>query len=130
MVRYEIKGGNPLNGTVTISGAKNAAVAILPAAILVEGKCRVENVPDISDVRILLDILRDLGALVTQPEESVVEIDKDIICHTLQGKPIKPKTIGQKKYVKEQNQVRSGIWTLWRMKSSVTAEKHLQRSSA
>ena len=62
MARYEIKGGNPLYGEVTISGAKNAAVAILPASILVEGKCRVENVPDISDVRILLDILRDMGA--------------------------------------------------------------------
>ena len=61
MARYEIHGGNQLNGSVTISGAKNAAVAILPAAILIEGKCRIENVPDISDVRILLDILADLG---------------------------------------------------------------------
>ena len=57
MARYEIKGGKQLEGSVTISGAKNAAVAILPAAILVCGKCRVENVPDISDVRIMLDIL-------------------------------------------------------------------------
>ena len=48
LARYEIKGGNPLNGTVTISGAKNAAVAIIPAALLVKGKCRIENVPDIS----------------------------------------------------------------------------------
>ena len=53
MARYEIHGGNPLNGTVTISGAKNAVVAILPATLLVKGKCRIENVPDISDVRIL-----------------------------------------------------------------------------
>ena len=75
MAKYEIIGGNPLVGTVTISGAKNAAVAILPAAVLVAGKCRVENVPDISDVRILLDILRDLGAEVSQPEVGVVEID-------------------------------------------------------
>ena len=74
MARYEIKGGNPLYGEVTISGAKNAAVAILPASILVEGKCRVENVPDISDVRILLDILRDMGAEVSQPETGVVEV--------------------------------------------------------
>jgi len=72
---YEIKGGKPLHGSVTISGAKNAAVAIIPAAILVRGKCRVENVPDISDVRILLDILRDLGAKVAQPEPGVVELD-------------------------------------------------------
>lgn len=82
MARYEIKGGNPLYGEVTISGAKNAAVAILPASILVEGKCRVENVPDISDVRILLDILRDMGAEVSQPETGVVEIDATHVTST------------------------------------------------
>ena len=75
MARYFIKGGNRLNGEVTISGAKNAAVAILPAALLVAGKCRVENVPDISDVRILLDILADLGAKVTREEPGVVLLD-------------------------------------------------------
>ena len=75
MARYEIQGGAPLNGSVTISGAKNAAVAILPAALLVAGKCRIENVPDISDVRILLSILEGMGATVTQPEEGVVELD-------------------------------------------------------
>ena len=75
MAKYEIHGGKPLSGTVTISGAKNAAVAIIPAAILVNGKCRVENVPDISDVRILLEILEDLGAQVVCVDEGVVEID-------------------------------------------------------
>ncbi len=75
MAKYEIIGGTPLTGAVTISGAKNAAVAILPAALLVAGKCRVENIPDISDVRILLEILRDLGAQVSQPEIGVVELD-------------------------------------------------------
>ena len=75
MARYEIHGGTPLNGTVTISGAKNAAVAILPAALLVNGTCRIENVPDISDVRILLDILEGMGAKVSRPEPSVVVID-------------------------------------------------------
>ncbi|MBQ7801952.1 MAG: UDP-N-acetylglucosamine 1-carboxyvinyltransferase [Oscillospiraceae bacterium] len=75
MARYEIHGGTPLNGTVTISGAKNAAVAILPAALLVRGTCRIENVPDISDVRILLDILEGMGAKVSRPEPGVVEID-------------------------------------------------------
>ena len=58
MARYEITGGARLEGSVTISGAKNAAVAILPAALLVSGVCRIENVPDISDVRILLSILK------------------------------------------------------------------------
>ncbi len=75
MARYEIRGGIPLNGTVSISGAKNAAVAILPAALLVSGKCRIENVPDISDVRILLDILEGMGASIEMPERHVVEID-------------------------------------------------------
>ena len=75
MAIYEINGGKPLSGNVTISGAKNAAVAILPAALLVSGKCRIENVPDISDVRILLDILEGMGADIQCPEPHVVEID-------------------------------------------------------
>ena len=75
MAAYEINGGRPLNGTVTISGAKNAAVAILPATLLVCGKCRIENVPDISDVRILIDILDGMGADIAFPEPNVLEID-------------------------------------------------------
>ena len=75
MARYEIVGGRPLTGEVTISGAKNAAVAILPAAILVNGVCRVENLPDISDVRILLSILEDMGVVVTREEQSTVLLD-------------------------------------------------------
>ncbi len=82
MARYEIKGGLPLVGSVTISGAKNAAVAILPAALLVQGKCRIENVPDISDVRILLSILEGLGAVISLPEEHVMEIDCSCIHST------------------------------------------------
>ena len=81
MARYEIHGGRPLNGTVTISGAKNAVVAILPATLLVKGKCRIENVPNISDVRILMSILYRMGAKITSPERNVVEIDcSDVQC--------------------------------------------------
>ena len=81
MARYEVIGGQPLNGTVTISGAKNAAVAILPAALLVNGVCRIENVPDISDVRILLSILEGMGAKVNREEDGVVTIDStDVSC--------------------------------------------------
>ena len=75
MAKYVINGGNQLEGSVTINGAKNAAVAILPAALLVSGKCRVENVPDISDVRILLDILEDMGAVIDRSEPGVVTMD-------------------------------------------------------
>ena len=81
MAIYEIIGGTPLEGSVTISGAKNAAVAILPAALLVKGACRIENVPDISDVRILLSILEGMGAKLEYPESGVVVIDcTDIRC--------------------------------------------------
>ena len=75
MPKYVIHGGKRLEGAVTINGAKNAAVAILPAALLVCGKCRVENVPDISDVRILLDILEDMGAAIDRSEPGVVTMD-------------------------------------------------------
>ena len=82
MAKYVIKGGTPLTGEVTISGAKNAAVAILPAALLVGGKCRVENVPNISDVRILLQILEDMGAVITREEPGTVLLDCTNITNT------------------------------------------------
>ena len=83
MARFEITGGARLEGSVTISGAKNAAVAILPAALLVNGVCRIENVPDISDVRILLSILEGLGADIQHPEDNVVIIDATHIHSTV-----------------------------------------------
>ena len=70
-----IHGGRPLYGRVEISGAKNAAVAIIPAALLVEGVCRIENIPQISDVTALLKILEQLGAHVRVLNKSDVEID-------------------------------------------------------
>ena len=82
MARYEITGGRPLTGEVTVSGAKNAVVAILPAALLVEGVCRIENVPDISDVRVLLTMLEDLGAKVAMEGTDTVIIDSTHITST------------------------------------------------
>ena len=75
MARYVINGGSPLNGEIVVSGAKNAAVAILPAVILVKGICCIENVPNISDVRILLDMLEGMGVKISHPEEGVVVLD-------------------------------------------------------
>ncbi len=75
VTKYVIHGGHRLCGTVNISGAKNSAVAILPAALLVSGICRVENVPDISDVNILLEILSGMGARVRWLSRSELEID-------------------------------------------------------
>ncbi len=75
MEKFIIRGGNKLSGTVHISGAKNAAVAILPAVILSDGVCRIENVPDISDVAVTLKILYELGAKVKMINASTFEID-------------------------------------------------------
>ena len=75
MIEYTVTGGKPLCGTVTISGAKNAAVAILPAALLVNGVCLIENVPDISDVRLLLEILADMGAEIHRLDRNTLQID-------------------------------------------------------
>ena len=73
--KYQIQGGKPLHGTITISGAKNAAVAIIPAALLVDGVCRIENIPQISDVTLILQILQELGADVRTVNRTTVDID-------------------------------------------------------
>ncbi len=75
MDKYVINGGNKLYGEVEISGAKNAAVAIIPAAIMVKGVCRIENVPQISDTDSLLRILTFMGCKVRMLSRSTVEID-------------------------------------------------------
>ena len=75
MTKYVINGGNPLNGEIEISGAKNAAVAIIPAALMVDGVCRIENLPDISDVAMLLKILREMGADIRSVNKRTVDID-------------------------------------------------------
>ena len=75
MTKYIIEGGRPLFGEVEISGAKNAAVAIIPAALLTRGVCRIENVPQISDVTLLLQILEQLGASIRVLNRHTVEID-------------------------------------------------------
>ena len=75
MVKYVIHGGKPLSGRVMISGAKNAAVGILPATLLVKGTCRIENVPDISDIRLLLQILSEMGASIRRLSFGTLEID-------------------------------------------------------
>ena len=75
MDQYIIHGGTTLRGEVEISGAKNAAVAIIPAALLVKGVCRIENIPQISDTDTLLTILVELGARVSYINKNTIEID-------------------------------------------------------
>lgn len=75
MEKFLIKGKCRLQGEVTIGGAKNAAVAIIPATVLAEGPCILENIPDISDVHVLFDALEEMGAKVEYLGGSRVAID-------------------------------------------------------
>ncbi|MDD4312001.1 MAG: UDP-N-acetylglucosamine 1-carboxyvinyltransferase [Eubacteriales bacterium] len=79
---YEIKGGQRLEGTVTISGAKNAAVAIIPAAILAGETCVLENLPHIQDVQSLKEILEELGVTVDYTEGDCMRIDSRTLTNT------------------------------------------------
>ena len=75
MERFIVNGGKPIEGEIRICGAKNSAVAILPATILAKGTCNIDNVPDIADVRLLLHILKACGATVDWHGDGSVTID-------------------------------------------------------
>ncbi len=75
MEKYIIHGNKKLSGSVEIAGAKNAAVAVIPAVLLAEGPCIIENLPDISDVKLILEILYNMGASIKTIKPSIVEID-------------------------------------------------------
>ncbi|MDO5547540.1 MAG: UDP-N-acetylglucosamine 1-carboxyvinyltransferase [Eubacteriales bacterium] len=77
MEKYVIHGGKPLYGEVTISGAKNAAVAIVPAALMVDGPCIIENVPDIVDVKLQFEILKKMGVKVTQLDATTFQTENN-----------------------------------------------------
>ncbi len=72
---YVVNGGKRLNGTIRISGAKNAAVGILPAAILFSGKCYIDNLPDIEDVRRVIEIMKEMGASIEYITSNSILID-------------------------------------------------------
>ena len=79
MRQLVINGGKRLEGTVHISGAKNAAVAIIPAIILSDGICRIENIPNIMDVNYIANIMHEMGARVNRINKSTLEIDPSYI---------------------------------------------------
>ena len=75
MEKLVIHGGNRLTGEVEISGAKNAAVAIIPATLLAQDVCRIENIPNISDVVTMMHILSSMGAVVHYINKHTIEVD-------------------------------------------------------
>ena len=75
MTQFVIHGGRKLRGEIEISGAKNAAVAILPAAFLVDDVCRIENIPQISDVTLLLQSMAEMGSRIRTVNRTTMDID-------------------------------------------------------
>lgn len=82
MEQYVIKGGNRLSGEVLISGAKNAALAILAAAIMADETVTIENVPDVRDTRIVLDAIKKIGAIVERVDKHTFKINGSTIYST------------------------------------------------
>ena len=79
MDKFCINGGKRLEGVVDISGAKNSVVAILPATLLAEGPCRIENIPNISDITCMLEMLEAMGARIRAINPHTYEIDTSVI---------------------------------------------------
>lgn len=82
MKKLVIQGGKELSGEIHIGGAKNSIVALIPASILTSGKCVIKNVPDISDVHALIEIMKELGSKVKYHDE-IMEIDNSHVKNTL-----------------------------------------------
>ena len=80
MEKIVIEGRTRLKGEVKISGAKNAAVAILPATLLINGVCTIDNIPQINDIKICTKILETLGAKIKKLSENTLQIDTRNIC--------------------------------------------------
>jgi UDP-N-acetylglucosamine 1-carboxyvinyltransferase len=78
MPKFLIEGGNPLNGEISVAGNKNAALPIIAATVLTDETCILENLPEISDVRVMLDLLKDIGKKVERVEPSVYKISGSI----------------------------------------------------
>lgn len=74
MERYIIKGGNPLVGEVVIGGAKNAALGVLAAAVMTDGECHIDNMPDVRDINVLLQAMKEIGADVERKGPNEVMI--------------------------------------------------------
>ena len=81
--KFVIKKSAPLSGTVTVSGSKNAALPILAATLLAEGKTTLYNVPNLTDVTVMCEILRCLGAEISCPGKNIVTVDATRLCHAV-----------------------------------------------
>ena len=88
-LRYKVRGGRALKGTIRPAGNKNAALPILAATLLADGPCELENVPRIKDVESMLELLVHLGAMVEWVGPNAVRIDTKGV----QAKPLDPQAL-------------------------------------
>ena len=79
MAQYIMKGGRPLNGEVNVSGAKNAALGILAAAVMTDENVLIENLPDVRDINVMLDAIRELGATIDRIDRNTVRINASTV---------------------------------------------------
>lgn len=79
MDALEIRGGIPLQGTCEVYGAKNSALPILAATVMVEGASVIEGVPDLEDVRVMIEILQSLGATVTREADRITVDSRNVV---------------------------------------------------
>ena len=79
MEQYIMKGGTPLVGEVEIGGAKNAALAILAAATMSDETVLIDNLPDVRDINVMLDAMKDIGAYVERVDRHTVKINGSMI---------------------------------------------------
>ena len=79
MYSYRINGGKPLRGDITISGSKNAVLGVLAASMMLDGPCILENVPDISDVKVMVELCRTIGATIEEIDKYTLRIDPTTI---------------------------------------------------
>ena len=90
MEQYVIKGGNPLYGEVEIGGAKNAALAILAAAIMTDETVTIDNLPNVRDINVLLQAIEEIGAHVERVDIHKVKINGSFIrgVNSYEGLPL------------------------------------------
>lgn len=79
MTSYIIRGGNRLSGEIIISGSKNASLGVLSAAMLLDGPCKIENIPDIADLNVMIEICKGLGAQIKRETDGSLMIDPRMI---------------------------------------------------
>ncbi|MHB8962024.1 MAG: UDP-N-acetylglucosamine 1-carboxyvinyltransferase [Saccharofermentanales bacterium] len=92
MASYIVRGGKSLKGEVTVSGSKNAALGIIAAAMLLDGPCTIENIPDIADVSIIIEICKSLGAEITHDAGGKITVDPTHL-HTFEATHEKARSI-------------------------------------